>query len=107
MPSMELSVTDLKSFIICSVQFSRSVVSNSLQPHGPHSAPGLPVHHQLPEFTQSHGHRVGDAIQPTHPLSSPSPPAFSLNIHVFIHKMKGVGDYTLCVLMPELRGALN
>ena len=39
------------------------------------SMPGLPVHHQLPESTQTHVHRVGDAIQPSHPLSSPSPPA--------------------------------
>ena len=39
------------------------------------SMPGLPVHHQLPEFTQIHVHRVRDAIQPSHPLSSPSPPA--------------------------------
>ena len=39
------------------------------------STPGLPVHHQLPEFMQTHVHRVGDAIQPSHPLSSPSPPA--------------------------------
>ena len=39
------------------------------------STPGLPVHHQLPEFTQSHVHQVGDAIQPSHPLSSPSPHA--------------------------------
>ena len=40
-----------------------------------HSTLGLPVHHQLPGFTQTHAHRVGDAIQPSHPLSSPSPPA--------------------------------
>ena len=39
------------------------------------STPGLPVHHQLLEFTQTHVHRVGDAIQPSHPLLSPSPPA--------------------------------
>ena len=39
------------------------------------STPGLPVHHQLPEFTQTHDHRVSDAIQSSHPLSSPSPPA--------------------------------
>ena len=39
------------------------------------SMPGLPVHHQLPEFTQTHVHRVSDAIQPSHPLLSPSPPA--------------------------------
>ena len=41
------------------------------------STPGLPVHHQLPEFTQAHVHRVADAIQPSHPLSSPSPLAFN------------------------------
>ena len=41
------------------------------------STPGLPVHHQLPEFTQTYVHWVGDAIQPSHPLSSPSPPALS------------------------------
>ena len=40
-----------------------------------HSTPGLSVHHQLPEFTQTHIHRVSDAIQPAHPLSSPSPSA--------------------------------
>ena len=43
------------------------------------STPGLPVHHQLPEFTQTHVHLVGDAIQPSHPLSSPSPPAPNLS----------------------------
>jgi len=43
------------------------------------SMPDLPVHHQLPEFTQTHIHWVGDAIQPSHPLSSPSPPAFNLS----------------------------
>ena len=41
--------------------------------------PGLPVHHQLPEFTQTHVHRVSDAIQPSCPLSSPSPPTFNLS----------------------------
>ena len=45
------------------------------------STPGLPVHHQLPEFTQTHVHWVGDAIQPSHPLSSPSPPVFNLSQH--------------------------
>ena len=43
--------------------------------------PGLPVHHQLPEFTQTHVHQVGDAIQPSHPLSSPSPPASNPSQH--------------------------
>ena len=42
------------------------------------STPGLPVHHKLPEFTQTHAHRIGDAIQPSYPLSSPSPPAHFL-----------------------------
>ena len=45
------------------------------------SMPGLPVHHQLPEFTQTHVHWVGDAIQPSHPLSSPSPPALNPSQH--------------------------
>ena len=45
------------------------------------STPGLAVHHQLPEFTQTHVHWVGDAIQPSHPLPSPSPPAFNLSQH--------------------------
>ena len=45
------------------------------------SMPGLPVQHQLPEFTEIHAHRVGDAIQPSHPLLSPSPPALNLSQH--------------------------
>ena len=63
------------------------------------SMPGLPVHHQLPEFTQTQVHRVSDAIQPSHPLSSPSPPApnpsqhqslfFSLVIN-FTHSINSV-----------------
>ena len=46
-----------------------------------HRTPGLPVHHQLPDFTQAHVHRVGDAIQPSHPLSSPSSPSPSPSQH--------------------------
>jgi len=59
-----------------SVQFS-SVVRSCPTLCDPmnRSTPGLPVHHQLPEFTQTHVHQVSDAIQPSHPLSSPSPPA--------------------------------
>ena len=45
------------------------------------STPGFPVYHQLPEPTQAHVHRVGDAIQPSHPLLSPSPPTFNLSQH--------------------------
>ena len=50
------------------------------------STPGLPVHHQLPEFTQTHVHWVGDAIQPSYPLLSPSPPAFNLSQHQGLFK---------------------
>ena len=46
-----------------------------------HSTPGLPVHHQLPEFTQTHVHRVGDIIQPSHPLPSPFPPSLNPSHH--------------------------
>ena len=63
-------------FSIVSVQFS-SVTQSCPTLCDPmnRSTPGLPVHHQLLEFTQTHVHRVSDAIQPSHPLSSPSPPA--------------------------------
>ena len=50
------------------------------------STPGLPVHHRLPDFTQTHVHRVCDAIQPSHPLSSPSPPALNLSLHQSLFK---------------------
>ena len=62
--------------IISSVQFS-SVAQSCPTLCDPMncSTPGLPVHHQLPEFTQTHVHQVGDAIQPSHPLLSPSSPA--------------------------------
>ena len=50
------------------------------------STPGFPVHHQLPELTQTHVHRVGDAIQAFHPLSSPSPPACNLSQHQGLFK---------------------
>ena len=51
-----------------------------------HSMPGLPIHQQLPEFTQTHVHQVGDAIQPSHPLSSPFPQAFNLSQHQGLFK---------------------
>ena len=61
-----------------SVQFSYSIVSDCLWPMD-YSMPGLLVHHQLPEFTQTHVHWVSDAIQPSYPLSSPSPLTFNLS----------------------------
>ena len=67
---------------ISSVQFS-SVAQLCLTLCDPmnHSMPGLPVHHPFPEFPQTHVHRVDDAIQPSHPLLSPSPPALNLSQH--------------------------
>ena len=60
------------------------------------SRPGLPVHHKLPEFTQTHAHRVGDTIQPSHPLSSPSPPApIPPRIRVFSN------ESALCIRWPK------
>ena len=60
------------------------------------STPGLPVHHQLPEFTQTHVHLVRDAIQPYHPLLSPSPPAPNpSHIRVFSN------ESTLCMRWPK------
>ena len=66
----------------CSLQFS-SVAQSCLILCNPMnwSTPGLPVHHQFPESTQTHVHWVSDAIQPSHPLSSPSPPALNLSQH--------------------------
>ena len=55
-----------------------------------HSTPGLPVHHHLPEFTQTHIHRVSDAIQPSHPGSSPSPPAPNPSQHRGLFPMSSV-----------------
>ena len=60
------------------------------------STPALPVHHQLPEFTQTHVHRVSDAIQPSHPLLSPSPPApIPPSMRVFSNQS------TLCMRWPK------
>ena len=70
-----------------SVQFSRSVDC---------SMPGLPIHHQLLKFTQTHVHWVDDAIQPSHPLSSPSPPAFNLSQHQGLFKW-----VSSCITWPK------
>ena len=79
-----MSTNELKS---CSVQF-RSVAQLCPTLCDPmnHSTPGLPVHHQLLEFTQTHVHRVGDAIQPSHPLWSPSPSAPNPSQHQGLFK---------------------
>ena len=60
------------------------------------SMPGLLVHHQLPELAQTHVHGVGDAIQPSHPLSSPFPPAFNLSQHQVFSN-----ESVLCIRWPK------
>ena len=60
------------------------------------SMPGFPVHHQLPELTQTHVHRVGDAIQPSHPLSSPFPPT----LHLFQYQVFS-NESVLCIRWPK------
>ena len=76
LPALPLLSSSISWEFFSSVQFS-SVAQLCPTLCGPmnHSTPGLPVHHQLPEFTQTHVHWVSDAIQPSHPLSYPSPPA--------------------------------
>ena len=77
-PLVSLCLSYILIWDLGCIQFSHSVVSDSLWSHGlQHTR--LPVHHQLPEPTQTHVHHVADALQPSHPLSSPSPPAFNLS----------------------------
>ena len=80
---ISIKSTPLSNFylLFSSVEFS-SVAQSCLTLWDPMncSTPGLPVHHQLPEFTQTHVRRVGDAIQPSHPLSSPSPLASAATV---------------------------
>ena len=72
----------LSIFMLSSVHFS-SVAKSCPTLCDPMdcSTPGFPVHHQLPELAQTHVHLIGDAIEPSHPLPSPSPPAFNLSQH--------------------------
>ena len=91
--SMVMSLSKLRELVMdreawsAAVQFS-SVTQSCPTLYNPMncSTPGLPVHHHLPEFTQTHVLRVGDVIQPSHPLSSPSPPAFNLFQHQSLFK---------------------
>ena len=74
--------TSVTLFLFCSVLFSSvAQLCPTLCDPMNHSTPGLPVHHQLPESTQTHVHWVSDAIEPSHPLPSPSPSALSLSQH--------------------------
>ena len=79
---MELSWVEFLVIIFSSVAQSCPTLCDPMD----RSMPGLPVPHQLPEFTQTHVHRVDGAIQPSHPLSSPSPPAFNLFQHHSLFK---------------------
>ena len=67
------------------------------------STPGLPVHHQLQKFTQTHVHWVGDAIQPSHPLSSPSPPTFNLSQHQGLFKWVSSSHQVAKILELQLQ----
>ena len=67
------------------------------------STPGLPVHHQLPEFTQTQVHCVSDAIQPSHPLSSPCPPTFNLSKHQGLFQRAGSSHQVAKVLEFQLQ----
>ena len=67
------------------------------------STPGLPVHHQPPEFTRTHVHWVGDAIQPSRPLSSPSPPAFNLSQHQGLFQWVSSSHQVAKVLVFQLQ----
>ena len=67
------------------------------------STPGLPIHHQLPESTQTHVHWVGDAIQPSHPLLFPSPPAFNLSQHQGLFKWVSSSHQVAKVLEFQLQ----
>ena len=90
--------------LVCSVQFS-SVAQLCLTVCDPmkSSTPGLPVHYQLPEFTLTHVHWVGDAIQPSHPLLSPSPPALNLSQHQGLFQWVSSSHQVVIVLEFQLQ----
>ena len=96
--------TKLNLTVILSwIQFSCSVVSDSLRPMDWSRPDFFPVHHQIPEFIQTHVHWVGDAIQPSHPLSSLSPPAFSLSQHQSLFKWISYSHQVAQVLEFQLQ----
>ena len=105
--SLKLNIKKLRSWHpvpFSSVQFS-SVTQSCLTLCDPlnRSKPGLPVHHQLLEFTQTHVHRVSDAIQPSHPLSSPSPPAPNHSQHQGLFKWVSSSHQVAKVLEFQLQ----
>ena len=87
-----ISVNGLyREFLCCSVAQSCPALCHLMN----WSTPGFPVHHQLLELAQTHAHSVGDAIQPSHPLSSPSPPWYIPSIRVFSN------ESVLCIRWPK------
>ena len=103
----ELFLTQDRTWVACigrrqggpSIQFSsvQSLSRVQLCESMDCSTPGVSVHHQLPELTQTHVHWVDDAIQPPHPLWSPSPPAFNLSISIRVFSNESV----LCMRWPK------
>ena len=104
MPQQTGNVIQIWTWAEHSVQFS-SVAQSCPALCNPmnRSTPGLPVHHQLPEFTQTHVHWVGDAIQPSHPLLSPSPPTFNLSQHQGLFKQVNSSHQMAKVLEVQLQ----
>ena len=92
---------------LSSVLFSHLVVSDSLSDSMNHSTPGLPVHHQHPESTQTPVHWVSDAIQTSHPLLSPSPPALNLSQHQGLFKWVSSSHQVAKVLEFQLQHQSN
>ena len=94
----------LYTFMLYSVQFSSVAQScTTLCDSMNHSAPGFPVHHQILELAQTHVHWVGDAIQPSHPLSPPSPPTLNLSQHQGLFQWVGSSHQVAKVLQLQLQ----
>ena len=89
----------LYNFTVSSVTQSCLTLCNPMDS----SKPGFPVHHQLPELPQTHVHQISDAIQPSHPLLSPSPPAFSLSQHQGLFQGIGSSNQVAKVLEFQLQ----
>ena len=96
-----VAISFFTTWIFSSVEFSQSCLT--LCDPMDHSMPGFPVHHQLPEFTQTHVHWVSDAIQPSHSLSFPFPPAFSLSQHQGLFKWVSSSHQVAKVLEFQLQ----
>ena len=103
-PWILFSVKPQHELAISSIQFSwvAQLCPTLCDPIN-HSTLGLPVHHQLPESTQTHVHWVSDAVQPSHPLSSPSPPALNLSHHQGLFKWVSSSHQVAKVLEFQLQ----